>query len=377
MNIIMYWIIFYILKLLTISYLYINLTNTILKIIHNSRINTWWNHIIAPVTFAIYLSFFINETFDYFFYFTFLISSFFLAFLGYLTNDFFDKKQDLEVKKKNFFENYDKPTSILILLATLIFTLSIWFIVPINNNGKYFILLIEIFLFVLYSAPHIRLKEKKWLGLITDSLYSHVLPWAMVLLIYNDTAYFTLYISLIIWQLIIGVRNILTHQLDDYNYDIKNTKTYVTESGLTFSKKQLKKTISIESFILILIIILGSIYLSINILYVFFVALLINLFYEIRLFSNTKKTSSSNIFLNNLYEYILPFVFVCFLAYSIHNYYIILLHLILFPKFALFLKEIFSLKNKPSLSKFKLVINYFIYYSIISQIYCLGYISNI
>ena len=334
----------------------------LIELIKKSRINLWWNHIIAPLTLALYIHFSIEKHFNFQLYFTFLFASAFLAFLGYLINDFFDIKKDLLANKSNFFENINKTSTYLIVLIVLFITLVLWFFVPILSKYKFLIICFELLLLLVYSMPFFRLKEKDWFGVVADSLYAHILPWLMIALISPifQVKYFI--VILVFWQFFIGLRNILTHQINDYNFDLQVNNTLATKKSI----KTIEKYISLVAFFEIISFSFFLYYLTFKIenefIYPIIASLFIAVIYEIRLFANTRKNTLYFGFLNNIYEYLLPLSFCIFMAIKLQNYYLIFFHIVLFPKFYFYLAEIFSLKKNPDFSKIKLTGNYIIYY---------------
>ena len=156
-----------------------------------------------------------------------ILMAYWLSGIGaYLVNDFFDLKQDQISKKINLAENQSvlKIFSFIILLWTCSFIiLSIFSFTAAILLGVQFILLL------LYSVPIVRLKERALLGIITDASYAYILPLIILFEFFNVSIDSISVIILLIFNLAIGVRDILIHQQKDKINDVKSgTKTYTT-----------------------------------------------------------------------------------------------------------------------------------------------------
>ena len=156
---------------------------------------------------------------------------------GYLINDLSDRKKDHLAGKGNGTANLSNGwIAFLIIMFSMIAILP-WQYLP-NDRVSGICLAIEFALFLLYSLPPFRLKERGILGVVTDALYAHVMPaflasWTFFLVgnkTYDDFSYFL--ITLSVWQFISGVRNIVSHQYKDYENDVSSkTKTLATKIG--------------------------------------------------------------------------------------------------------------------------------------------------
>lgn len=173
-----------------------------------------------------------------------IILSIGIAGLGYLINDLKDIKDDLVNNKPNLYNNNTKFNFYIIGILLTAFTIIPWFYLPFTKVSFLFIL-IEFLLFILYSIPPFRLKEKGFLGVLTDALYAHVVPcilaiYTFKLIVNTDlTSNYFLIAIFCFWLIVTGIRNIINHQIDDYTNDINsNTPTYVTKVGITKSKRQ-------------------------------------------------------------------------------------------------------------------------------------------
>src|SRR5262249_57433548 len=102
-----------------------------------------------------------------------------------------------------------------------------WLYLPLHwENGS--LLGFELLLFVLYAFPPFRLKERGMLGLFADALYAHAIPAVLAVMTfslmanraYDHLTWFVLALGL--WQFFLGVRNIVLHQLKDFDGDTRS-----------------------------------------------------------------------------------------------------------------------------------------------------------
>lgn len=161
-----------------------------------------------------------------------------VAGFGYLSNDLGDRRQDALIGKENASAGLSLSKVISLYALFLALALLPWLRMPINLYTA-LLLAFQFVLFALYSFPPFRLKERGLAGVVTDALYAHVNP----ALLAASTFYFLcgsnfpefgfwLFI-LALWQLVLGIRNILFHQLKDFEDDIRSgTNTFVTNYGL-------------------------------------------------------------------------------------------------------------------------------------------------
>lgn len=178
-----------------------------------------------------------------------------IAGFGYIVNDISDKDQDKKAGKNNHITQLSVINATVILLIMLALALSPWLIFP-TDVLSIVLLFSEVGLFIVYSLPPFRLKEKGLLGVICDSLYAHVVPTALAvhtffLIGHSDilsSSY--LILPLLAWQFVLGIRNILYHQTIDYDNDIESgTKTYITSMGDGFGKGWVKKMQYVEALL--------------------------------------------------------------------------------------------------------------------------------
>lgn len=160
-----------------------------------------------------------------------------VAGIGYLTNDLGDRQKDALISKQNATSRLSVYNITLLFTLFLAFALCPWLYLPFTLCSL-LLLFFQLFLFCIYAFRPFRLKEKGLWGVLTDSFYAHVNPAILASYTFYMFGYvflenFTCFlISLCLWQFILGIRNIIFHQVKDYADDISSgTKTFVTVSG--------------------------------------------------------------------------------------------------------------------------------------------------
>jgi UbiA prenyltransferase family len=198
------------------------------------RADDWWTSKAALLMGLVYLYtwwFGISlERFMPLCFFSVMVIAGFASF-GYLVNDFFDREQDRRAGKKNFM--LDRPASQQLALAfvSILLIVGPWFYLPIDRFS-YTLIAIQLSLFLIYSIPPLRLKERGAAGLVVDSLYAHAVPALLAAYSYHLAARSPLnypeFTLLFLWQLSGGLRNILIHQSEDRGRDQQSdTRTFV------------------------------------------------------------------------------------------------------------------------------------------------------
>lgn len=153
------------------------------------------------------------------------------ASMGYLFNDLFDIEKDAAAGKPNFLAGKPAWFTLLLFLVSSAFVFGPWWWLP-KNNISYALIAAQILLFIIYSVPPIRLKERGIAGIITDALYAHGLPPVLAAYTFALAAQHPFHTSEIVllfaWQFVAGIRNILLHQADDLEADkISGSKNFV------------------------------------------------------------------------------------------------------------------------------------------------------
>ncbi len=203
------------------------------------RTSEWWKPKAGLILSSIYLSVLINDVslWDTFIYLPpALITILGIGILGHLINDFFDLSSDKQANKMNRLENKSFFEILAYLFFSFLLAFTPWLVLPVDN-WVIIMLIVEVILLILYAIPYIRLKERGFLGLVTDSLYAYVVPPILAFYTFSmlgissfEFTYFTLFAFL--WLFFAGVYNLAIHQIEDFDNDsISQTKTWAVKIG--------------------------------------------------------------------------------------------------------------------------------------------------
>lgn len=262
-----------------------------------------------------------------------------IAGLGYFINDWADIRSDQLAGKPNKVGELSLGVRLLILILLCAFSFLPWLILPMNEYS-WALIGIEIILFLMYSLPPLRLKEKGFLGIITDTMYAYIVPSILASLTFylivpeTDFDLLSYLLVLSIWLTMVGIRGILFHQIQDHDND-KNAgvKTFVTRKGIPLAEQLVRSLLPIE-----IILFTGFFVFVIEDFYLLFPAYIV--FIIIRYFQegkNNQKVTLVNYrrfsyrFLDDFYLDYLPVLIL--LQLCISNYYyipLLVLHLLFF-----------------------------------------------
>lgn len=272
-----------------------------------------------------------------------------IAGIGYSFNDYQDYNDDLKNSKPNIFLYFNKAQSTFLILLFLALAIIPWFILPFDKISLS-LLLSEIILFIIYTFPPFRLKERGAAGIFADALYAQVVPCILAVYTYSKIVSGTNlktyhFIPFVIWLICSGCRNIINHQIDDFHNDSNsNTDTLITTIGIDKSKKWVSALlipIELISFIVLLYNIPHS-------YHIFFFTYLIYFIIYVYVFYVKKENTLYNLFnlklLNEFYEIHLPVILLIY--FSLHNsfyIYILVINLIMFtPIYYSYIKGFFQ-----------------------------------
>jgi hypothetical protein len=299
----------------------------------------WWSKTVLLMGTVYLLAFWFGISFERFVPLALLFLCTIIGFssVGYLLNDLFDQKQDMLAGKKNSLAGKPAFFVLLLFLVSLAFVFLPWLYLP-ADRFSYSLIVFQLLLFVVYSAPPIRLKERGVAGVITDSLYAHGVPPILAAYTFSmaiDRPFFGYKLLwLFAWQFASGVRNILMHQSEDIPADKRSgSRTFVmdfSDAGFLFSIKYLIITELIFSLAFFVFLGLDNPVFVLCIVAILAVtALAAQMFYKQGLSAMLRSTW--RYFPNNLYEKWLPSIFLM-LAISADRLYILVLlvHLALF-----------------------------------------------
>ena len=180
------------------------------------------------------------------------------------------------------------------------------------------------------------------MGVIADAVYAHVIPGLVVVTTFwVGPADRYLVVLFIVWQFLLGCRNILNHQIDDFDNDtLSHTKTAATIYGRGIAKR-IVKLILIPLEVLIFLVLLYTLGSPFSIWIWVFLGYVIYTFSREVTFLRGKITDEvvlegrydflSGIMLNEYYEKWLPFLILFFLLGADWSYGILfIVHMILF-----------------------------------------------
>lgn len=256
---------------------------------------------------------------------------------GYLTNDIADRKKDALAGKSNGTANLSTAAISFLVITFLAIAILPWIYLPMDRISIACIIA-ELVLFVLYAFPPFRLKERGFLGVITDTLYAHVIPgflasWTFYLVgneYYKNFFYFA--ISLSAWQLFSGIRNIASHHYKDYENDqTSGTKTFATQIG----KEKVYKLMSRVFIPLEVISVLAFLFvvqLKIDFLVIALIVFLLVTWSSYREGeSETQAKHFTNTFLDRFYIHWFPYIVLFALAFGSSDFWwIALFHVLIF-----------------------------------------------
>lgn len=266
-----------------------------------------------------------------------------IAGMGYVLNDYHDYHDDIKNGKQNLFINFSKATSILLVACFLFLSVFPWFILPFDRFSLLFISL-EFILFIVYALPPFRLKERGLAGVVTDALYAQVVPCVLAVYTYSKIvshiSVTVLFLLLyVVWLILMGIRNILNHQIEDYDNDMNSqTQTFVTAHSVHKSKTWVMHLIVPFEWLLFFLLLFflpetRHLFLYAYILYISAYLLKERVSKNAPLFSdfNVRYDFINKQLLNEFYEIHLPLLLLCYFSfYQPFFIWILSLNLLLF-----------------------------------------------
>ena len=165
----------------------------------------------------------------------FLLSTAGIAGFGHFVNDLFDRDQDREVNAPNVAatRTIGEVVSLVFMLLVLAWVPWIW--LP-STAAVLALVGAELLLFILYSAPPVRLKSKGILGALADASYGYTIPVVVSLLVFGQFAHLKpsvlLLVALSAWSFALGLRWVLIHQLNELGRDERSgVRTFAVRVG--------------------------------------------------------------------------------------------------------------------------------------------------
>lgn len=320
-------------------------TNELLK---ELRWNNWWYSFIPFISGLVYLSALSMELELnmrlLLSVILFIVSAIGFASLGYSINEYFDKNDDIIAGKRSSFLISDKQRLLFILISALI-AISPWIFLPIGTY-TYFLIILEITLFLLYSAPPFRLKKTWWLAGWVDAAYAYVVPFWLIFHTFSLFIDYTFSRDIVLLfttaLYLTGFRNITVHQLKDISGDKKTgTITLPLRLGLHPTKVILWLILAIE----VIIYPISLFYLSfvnpfVVVLIAFFIIFLVLRTITLYQKNQGKRLIFLNVLTDEFYQVYAPLICLLLLiSYDLKWSFLFFIHLALF--FRPELKELF------------------------------------
>ena len=233
----------------------------------NLRISDWWNSKVAMLVGWSYFFVLLSDVGPKSYLVLFpliLIWLFSTAGFGYYINDCFDIEIDKKASKPNSVAQHSKFKRFFTPL--FLATISIGSALFLLWDSPLFIAVVgfQLLLFILYSVPPFRWKEVPYLDIITDSLYAQVIPVSVMALVIfaNQTGpieafHIVIFSSVLCWAFLSGLRNILEHQVLDFQNDkVSGVSNTVQRHGVSVITAFLKKRLIPIEWVFFCIIIL-------------------------------------------------------------------------------------------------------------------------
>jgi len=218
----------------------------LIKSLRTLRFQNWWISKIPPLLSYVFMIMIIQKQvlFDMWYVLILLVVWMIgAAAFGHYINDVFDLTDDLKAGKENKTQNHNAYQRWGISIGLGILTLAPWLLLP-KNQLNLSLVLAQMVIFLMYSAPPIRLKVRGIAAVLADAVYAHVIPGMVVVTTawqLNGEFPMDLLVLFAVWQLFIGVRNILNHHIDDYENDkVSGTRTTATVHGTKKIKRVIK-----------------------------------------------------------------------------------------------------------------------------------------
>ena len=204
------------------------------------KIDRWWASHFGTMLASVYLVLAISPTPPPLSILLWNLGLFTLATLGiatfaYLLNDLMDAEQDARTGVWNLVATKDTGSRAFLFVAALAAGIAPWWWLPTTPTVAALVAA-EYVLFVIYSCPPVRLKERGVPGVVADALYAYVVPNAFSMLLFDNLCGggvppWVVAVTLG-WCFWFGVERIVHHQLRDANDDERSgARTFVVGYG--------------------------------------------------------------------------------------------------------------------------------------------------
>jgi len=170
-----------------------------------------------------------------------------IASFGHVVNDWSDIAADQRAGKRNPLAAIGRGSRWALLALALAIGLLPWIYLPMTAVSAQ-LLVLEFALFIAYSVPPVRLKERGVWAAVTDASYACAVPAVLAaytsFMVAGQNMPLILFIVLPLWQLALGVRHYLNHLAVDRINDIASaTTTLATLRGNRFLHDLIRKVV--------------------------------------------------------------------------------------------------------------------------------------
>jgi len=315
------------------------------------RFYTWWNYKLPPlfgIAFFFILCTHLSFTEALQRLAILIICMIGTAGFGHYLNDLTDIETDRISGKPNKAAGHSTVRKIFTLGFLLVLGLLPWFLFY-EAGTLHLLVLIVFLLFVLYSVPPVRLKNRGFWGIFSDTLYAHAIPAVVVSLAMTEGTFitdetFNLMLIIFFWQFFTGFRNIAFHQFEDFEQDqLTGTRTWAVRMGANKLKRLCLSVIYPLELIAFLIFFAALFHISILggglLLAMIALRLYIYLFiYEKGYLSNWRNYFS---LVNNSYEEDIPITLLIVLCFTNPVFvFILIAYYVFFPEFFLRMQQV-------------------------------------
>lgn len=174
----------------------------------------------------------------------FLATALGTAAFGHLVNDWSDLESDARAGRPSALARLSNPGRAGVVAAALALSLLPWLGLP-REPIALALYGAELLLFLAYSLPPLRLKERGVAGVVADALYGHALPVGVAAALFaaaggRETIELATLAALLVWKLLQGLCGALASQLADRRADRRSgTRTFVLAWGPLASRRLL------------------------------------------------------------------------------------------------------------------------------------------
>ena len=152
--------------------------------------------------------------------FSLLLGSYLLTGISaYLVNEFYDREVDAKAGKNNIAN--DVKSNVLAMIVFSGFSISFFMLYLVSFKAS-LLLIGQVVALLMYSHPLIRLKTKPTLGIVVDATYAYVIPLLILFAVFEVEVLSPNYLSFLLFNIFIGLRDIVLHQEQDRLNDLKS-----------------------------------------------------------------------------------------------------------------------------------------------------------